>query len=272
MEIQWSLVLFTAISGAGAWLFAFVGLNEFLGRARNDKGLMVGCVLAAVLLAVGGVASVTHLSHVDHVLWVLQHPAPGIFVEALLIGIDAVLAVVFFLLVKREVSAGARKAVAVLAIAMGPIFTYSCGSSYMMASQLAWNTITLPLGYLGTAIPAGAAIWMLVGYYFKESDEAHKVAGVELAVAGAASLVLGAAYGFASGAAFNDQTVLFWIAVVAVGSVVPGVCGILVARSPKLAFSAGVTAMIGGFVGSVSYRVLMWTASVALMALFGEAI
>ena len=142
----------------------------------------------------------------------------------------------------------------------------------MMASQLAWNTITLPLGYLGTAIPAGAAIWMLVGYYFKESDEAHKVAGVELAVAGAASLVLGAAYGFASGAAFNDQTVLFWIAVVAVGSVVPGVCGILVARSPKLAFSAGVTAMIGGFVGSVSYRVLMWTASVALMALFGEAI
>ena len=75
MEIQWSLVLFTAISGAGAWLFAFIGLNEFLGRARNDKGLMVGCVLAAVLLAVGGVASVTHLSHVDHVLWVLQHPA-----------------------------------------------------------------------------------------------------------------------------------------------------------------------------------------------------
>ncbi len=89
-------------------------------KAKNEKGLLVGCVLAAVLLAVGGIASVTHLSHVDHVLWVLQHPAPGIFVEALLIGVDAVLAVVFFLMVKRSSSATARKVVAVLAIVMGP--------------------------------------------------------------------------------------------------------------------------------------------------------
>ena len=79
------------------------------------------------------------------------------------------------------------------------------------------------------------------------------------------------AAGFSQALAHTHENGL-WIAVVAVGSVVPGVCGILVARSPKLAFSAGVTAMIGGFVGSVSYRVLMWTASVALMALFGEAI
>ena len=59
MEIQWSLVLFTAISGAGAWLFAFLGVNEFMQKAKNEKGLLVGCVLAAVLLAVGGIASVT---------------------------------------------------------------------------------------------------------------------------------------------------------------------------------------------------------------------
>ena len=272
MEIQWSLVLFTAISGAGAWLFAFLGVNEFMQKAKNEKGLLVGCVLAAVLPAVGGIASVTHLSHVDHVLWVLQHPAPGIFVEALLIGVDAVLAVVFFLMVKRSSSATVRKVVAVLAIVMGPIFTYSCGSSYMMASQLAWNTVTLPLGYLGTAIPAGAAIWMLLGFYCKESEEAHKTAGVELAVAGVASLVLSAAYGLVSGAAMGSQAVLFWLGVVAVGSVVPLVCGLLTMRNPKQAFTAGLVGMVCGFAGSVSYRVLMWTASVALMALFGETI
>lgn len=272
MEIQWSLVLFTAISGAGAWLFAFLGLNEFLQKAKNEKGLLVGCVVAAVLLAVGGVASVTHLSHVDHVLWVLQHPAPGIFVEALLIGVDAVLAIAFFLMVKRQASSAARKVVAVLAIAMGPIFTYSCGSSYMMASQLAWNTVMLPLGYLGTAVPAGAAIWMLLGFYCKEADEAHKAAGVELAVAGVASLVLGGAYGLASGAGAGSQAVLFWLGIVVVGSVAPLVCGLLVARNPKQAFSAGIAGMVCGFAGSVSYRVLMWTASVALMALFGETI
>lgn len=271
MEIQWSLVLFTAISGAGAWMFAFIGLNEFLQKAKNSKALMAGCVISAVLLALGGLASVTHLSHVDHVLWVLQHPAPGIFVEALLIGIDAVLAIIFFLLVKREASATARKVVAVLAIAMGPIFTYSCGSSYMMGSQLVWNTITLPLGYLGTAIPAGAAAWMLLGSYFKESDEQHKVAATELIVGGVVSLVLGAAYGLASGAA-TTQAPLFWGGVILVGSVVPIVCGIVARSNVKQVFNMGIAGLICGFAGSVSYRVLMWTASVVLMSLFGETI
>lgn len=272
MEIQWSLVLFTAISGAGAWMFAFIGLNEFLQKAKNTKGILVGCVISAVLLALGGIASVTHLSHVDHVLWVLQHPAPGIFVEALLIGVDAFLAIVYFLLVKREASAAARKVIAVLAIAMGPIFTYSCGSSYMMASQLAWNTVTLPLGYLGTAIPVGAAAWLLLNCYCKEPVEALKVAGAELAVAGAVSLVLGAAYGFVSGSASSDNAALLWIGVVACGSVVPAVCGVVAARKSQSAFTLGIVSLVGGFIGSVSYRVLMWTASVALMSLFGVAI
>ncbi len=272
MEIQWSLVLFTAISGAGAWMFAFIGLNEFFQKAKNTKGILVGCVIAAVLLAVGGVASATHLSHIEHVLWVLQHPAPGIFVEALLIGIDAILAIIYFLLVKREASQTARRVIAVLAIAMGPIFTYSCGSSYMMASQLAWNTFTLPLGYLGTAIPSGAAAWLLLNCYCKENPEALRIASLELAIAGAASLVLGAAYGLVSGAAAGGNVALLWLGVVACGSLVPLVCGAVASRKAESAFTLGIVGLVGGFIGSVSYRVLMWTASVALMSLFGVTI
>ncbi len=272
MEIQWSLVLFTALSGAGAWLFSFVGLNEFVQKARNQKGLMVACVVAAVLLALGGVASMTHLTHIDHVLWVLQHPAEGIFMEAMLIGVDAVLAVIYFLMLRREVSGLPRKVIAVLALLMGPIFTYSCGSSYMMDSQLSWDTPTLPLGYLGTAVPAGAAIWVLVNFYAKEGDDARRFAGKELVFAGAASLVLGGLYGIVSGAATGDQALLFWICVVAIGSLVPLAGGVVVALRPQWAFSAGLSCMVAGFVGSVGYRVLMWTASVALMSLFGEVI
>lgn len=272
MEIQWSLVLFTAIAGAGAWLFAFLGINEFTGKAQNKKGLLACCVVAAVLLAVGGVASVTHLTHVDHVLWVLQHPAPGIFVEALLIGIDAVLAIIYFLMIRRDVAGTARKVIAVCAIAMGPIFTYSCGSSYMMSSQLSWDTFALPLGYLGTAIPAGAAAWMILNCYFHESDEAIKLTGMELLVAGIVSLVLGGAYGFVSGAFASDQAPLFWLGIVLIGSVAPAVLGAWVKRQPEKAFTAGVAGLVCGFVGSVGYRALMWTASIALMSLFGEVI
>ena len=34
MEIQWSLVLFTALSGAGAWLVACAGFDTFKGLAK----------------------------------------------------------------------------------------------------------------------------------------------------------------------------------------------------------------------------------------------
>ena len=160
MEIQWSLVLFTALSGAGAWLVACAGLDAFRGLARKTVVPAVICGIA--LIIVGGIASATHLSHVDRIMAVLAHPAPGIFLEALLLGIDVVVAAVFLVLYKREASAGALKVLGVVAVAMAAIFSYSCGSSYMMSSQLAWNTVALPLGYLGGAMASGTALWYVL--------------------------------------------------------------------------------------------------------------
>ena len=94
MEIQWSLVLFTALSGAGAWLVACAGLDAFKGLAK--KTVVPAVVTGIVLIIVGGIASATHLSHVDRIMAVLAHPAPGIFLEAVLLGIDVVVAVASF--------------------------------------------------------------------------------------------------------------------------------------------------------------------------------
>ena len=59
MEIQWSLVLFTALSGAGAWLVACAGLDAFKGLAK--KTVVPAVVTGIVLIIVGGIASATHL-------------------------------------------------------------------------------------------------------------------------------------------------------------------------------------------------------------------
>lgn len=72
MDIQWSLVIFTVLTGLGGWLFFFVGLNVLLGK--TDKGAFAGTVAALALAIVGGCASVTHLSHPDRMLVALQHP------------------------------------------------------------------------------------------------------------------------------------------------------------------------------------------------------
>ena len=61
MDIQWSLVLFTALTGMGGWLFFFICLNVFV--RKTDKGAFAGTATALALTVVGGLASVTHLSH-----------------------------------------------------------------------------------------------------------------------------------------------------------------------------------------------------------------
>ena len=89
MTIQWSLVLFTVLSGCGAGLFACTALDEFRGGAAS-KVRLPACAVAVALLVVGGIASATHLSHVDRMMAVLAHPTAGIFLEALLLGLLAV--------------------------------------------------------------------------------------------------------------------------------------------------------------------------------------
>ena len=248
MEIQWSLVLFTALKGAGAWLVACAGRDAFKGLAK--KTVVPAVVTGIVLIIVGGIASATHLSHVDRIMAVLAHPAPGIFLEAVLLGIDVVVAVAFLVLYRRGASEGVLKGLGVVAVAMAAVFSYACGSSYMMSSQLAWNTVALPLGYLGTALAAAT----------------------ETLVGAAAALVTSLAYGLLAGIVGGDSAILFWVGVVVCGGVVPAACGVAGMKKTEGALSLAIVAVVGAFIGAVAYRVLMWTASIALMSLFGVSI
>lgn len=270
MEIQWSLVLFTALSGAGAWLVACAGLDAFKGLAK--KTVVPAVVTGIVLIIVGGIASATHLSHVDRIMAVLAHPAPGIFLEAVLLGIDVVVAVAFLVLYRRGASEGVLKGLGVVAVAMAAIFSYACGSSYMMSSQLAWNTVALPLGYLGTALAAGTALWYLLCAARREEGAALSFAATETLVGAAAALVTSLAYGLLAGIVGGDSSILFWVGVVVCGGVVPAACGVAGMKKTEGALSLATVAVVGAFIGAVAYRVLMWTASIALMSLFGVSI
>ncbi len=270
MEIQWSLVSFTALAGAGAWLFFCVGVDAFV--QRTNKAAFPASLLAVVLLALGGLCSVTHLSHPDRMLGALAHPAPGIFLEALLLGLLAVVAIVFAVLVKRQAGAGVRKALALVGMVLALAFTFSCGSSYLMASQAAWNTPTLPLAYLGTAAASGTAVWAVLTAVLKEDVAAVRLSGWEVLVGGAAALVLSAAYGFVSGMAVGEQALLFWAAVAVCGGALPMVCGWVMAKHPDKGLAYAVVALVGALVGSVALRALMWLAGSALMSLFGVSI
>ena len=270
MAIQWSLVLFTVISGAGAWLFACAGLAEL--KAPAKKAAFAMAILAVVLMAVGGICSVTHLSHPERVLGALAHPAPGIFLEALLLGITAVVAIIYAVLVKREAGAGVRKVLGIVGFILAIAFTFSCGSSYMMASHPMWNTVALPLAYMGTAAASGTALFLLIASAMHEEVETVKLAGILTMAGGALALVLGIVYGFAGGVAMGSQAALFWIGVVVCGGIAPLVCGIAATKKADNALALGAVAFVGGLIGSGALRCLMWLVGAALMSLFGVSI
>ena len=160
MEIQWPLVMFTALAGTGGYLFACVCFNEFVGK--NKPATIYAAFTAIVLLGLGGISSATHLTHVERMLNALNRPTSGIFLEAMMIFILIALAALFIILVYRDSSKVVRKVIAVAGIAIAFGFSYSGGESYVMSSQAMWNTPLFVAACLGAPMCAGFSVWMLM--------------------------------------------------------------------------------------------------------------
>ena len=264
MEIQWSLVLFTVLTGAGGWMLACVAVDEFAGKTRNTNKIAV--VAAAVVACLGGIASVTHLSYPEHIMCALSHPMSGIFVEVALTGLMAVCAIVYFALLVRGASDAGRKAFAVLGAAFGVLLSFMAGESYMMTSQLAWNTPLLPLGYAGTAMPLGVALYLALAAWRKESDLG--LYAKLLLVGGVVAALTAALYGAVSGAG-ADQALLVWGLAVCVGGAAPAALGLLASKKPEQALMCALAAAACCLIGATAYRCVMWLASEVVNNFFG---
>lgn len=277
MEIQWSLVLFTALTGLAGWLFVCVAVDEFLGRAR--KASFPAAVVSIVVAIVGGLASVTHLSHPDRIMGALSHPTSGIFVEAVLIGCLIVCVAVYLVLLKRGAGAGARKAVAVVGAVFGVLLSFMAGESYLMSARPNWNTQLLPLGYLLTVAPAGIAAYLTVvaaamGKGAGESDGKDAAASLELKpypmallVAGVLSAVGVLAYTLSAGASDGAVFGLLALAVIA-GGVVPCVVGVLLPKKLESLLALAAVSCACALVGAIAYRCIMWVVTVPVADLF----
>ena len=262
MDIQWSLVLFTVLTGAGGMLFFFIGLNTLLGK--TDKGEVAGSIASLALIVVGGLCSVTHLSHPTRMLNALQHPTSGIFTEAVLVGLLACVLIVFLIMVKREMRGAGLSVVAVIGMVLGVLLSFMAGQSYLMVAITAWNTELLPLGYLGTALAEGAAAYVVLLAATKVDRAAVSFFGVLLLAAGCISLATTALYGVVSGAFSSEVGALYVIGALLAGGAAPAVAGFMVWKKPEQAMTWGVIALVCAFAGALVYR--------RAMSLLGETL
>ena len=272
MEIQWSLVLFTALTGLAAWLFVCVAADEFLGRAK--KAAFPAAVASLVVAIVGGLASVTHLSHPDRIMGALSHPTSGIFTEAVLVGCLIVCVAIYLVLLKRGAGATARKVVAVIGAVFGVLLSFMAGESYLMSARPNWNTQLLPLGYMLTAIPSGVGAYLtVVGLVAGKSEDAGETSldvkpyATALLAGGALSAVGALAYTLSAGASDGAVFALLALAVVA-GGVVPCAAGALLPKKMQSLVALGAASCVCALVGAIAYRCIMWLVTVPVADLF----
>lgn len=264
MEIQWSLVLFSIVGGAGSCLFSATMLQYLLGKDAEPSKFE--CIVSFVVLVVGGFLSVTHLKHVDRIFEALNRPTSGIFIEAALVGIMCVLIALYFIMLVRDSAPGARKIVGVLGMIVGIVFAYACGASYMMEARANINSILTPLAYCGTALAAGFGLNVLLKAVQKRSDDVVSFAGLMALVAGIIGAVLGLAFAVRAGA-FGGEAIA-WAGLLALGVVVAIVAGYFAWRKPAAGVGAGAMALCGGALAGIAMRAAMWLAGSPLMNFF----
>ena len=281
MELQWPLILFTTLCAWSCGVFGTQGILALDGRAKKSQ--MSALITSIVLLAASGIAVFFHLRHWERIFNGFGHITSGITQELIAIIVFVVIAVVYFVFLRKSEDGSVPKWLAVCAIVIAFVLVAVCAHSYMMAARPAWDTVLEVASIMGAACllgPATLAVIMAV------CGDELRPAGLPAVVGAAICLVCNAAYGIylqMCGGGFSsvgyyydpthptkamvdaavtagDQTSLIWLGAVVVGAVVPLVCA-LVARKKGDANSwkvFGMVAVVTAVVGAICLRVAFY--------------
>lgn len=276
IEIQWPLVIFSLCAGIGASMLVLVGASQLTERGSSASTRAHACIVCLVLLAGGGVASLLHLASPQNVMAAVTNifSFSGISLELILLIITFIVALAYTVALKKRMSQAVLKVLAVLGMVFGLLLAFFCGHGYVMESRPLWNTILLPLAYLGTALAGGSFLFLIVKRATKDdcADDAF-LRGYTLATAAACAL---SCFGYGFFLVANGGTgfgLAFWGGLVLCGIVGVLACGI--AFFLKLSEPARSTVVVAGVVVTVLaallVRVLMWETGEGYLELFQAA-
>lgn len=161
MELQWPLIIFTALVSWSAGLFAMQCYCALKGEARAVQ--MPAWIVSAVLLAVGGIAVFFHLEHWERIFNGFGHLSSGITQELIAIVVLGIVAIIYLVMLRKAGDdADVPKWVAILGIVASAILLLVMAHSYMMAARPAWDTFFWILVIFGNACAFGPATMLLL--------------------------------------------------------------------------------------------------------------
>lgn len=273
-KIQWPLVLFSMLAGCGGCCFAFAGVAGALGESTTVTLWSTG--ISLVLVVVGAVCSMMHLSTPRHAFAAVTHllSFSGISVELIMLGVVSALMVAYgaaCLWFDNELVLLVLGMAGALA---GVVLAFVTGHGYLISSKPTWNTKKLPLAYTGTALVAGGFLYAVVSVATGGVWAMELPVKLLLAVCAVFSAVTVAAYlGHLGMQTAKKNPTLFWVGIVVCGLVVPLACAaILLAPLPSMAFVAvAAVGFVAAMAGGLSLRMLMWIVGAGFLFFFEDA-
>lgn len=231
MEIQWPLLIFSVLLGVTSGSFVFLAVGELKGKFKDVRFL--GALIAFICLAVGGCISVLHMGHPERATHLLGNLGSGLSKELFVVAIMGIVSLVYLILAKKDYP-GASKVLGVLGGIVGLVLPFVAGASYLIAARPAWDSVALPLMFLGAGLALGmtlmAALVLLRGNAKDEGGFALKLALAGVIIMAVTSIAYVVWIAIAPYQApsrsierliSGDLAVMFWAGVVVIGIVVP---------------------------------------------------
>lgn len=272
MAVQWPLLVFSVLLGISSGILVFLGIGEIKGAFKKVRFPLA--LVALVLLAVGGCASALHLGHIDRALYILGNPASGLSKELFAVGFTGIVTLVYVVLCRKDYP-GPTKVFGILALIGAVVLPLVAGASYMMPARPAWDSVALPIMYLGTGLGMGFVFAAAFSAGKLPQDEAKlaRTLAVVGVVASAVVMVVYVAWVAMAPHADPSRSIdlllsgslamPFWLGVVVLGIVCPLALALVALRGGKSA-AALWAAFACLLVGNVALRVIMYTVATSV--------
>ena len=281
MAVQWPLLIFSVLLGVSSGILVFLGIGEIKGAFRKVRFPLAVCALA--LLAVGGCASAFHLGHIDRAFYILGNVSSGLSKELFAVGFAGIVTLAYAVLARKDYP-GAAKVLGILGLVAGLVLPLVAGASYMMPARPAWDSLTLPLMYLGTGLGLGFTLSAAVACLRGDDDEAPLA--LRLALVGVAvSVVTMLAYvAWIAMAPFPAESrsigrllsgslaLEFWLGAVLLGMAAPAALAWLALRKASGTGAKAAAGYLWGalaclVIGNVALRVIMYAVATSVESL-----
>ena len=292
MELQWPLILFTTLTAWACGVFGGAGVLALKGAGKKSQAALT--VASVVLLALGGIAVFFHLQHWERIFNGFGHITSGITQELIAIVVFVVVAVAYFVALRKSDDGGTVPAgLAWAAIVISVVLAAVCAHSYMMPARPAWNSVLEVASIVGAACLMGPATCAVVLAARGDDASACGLPSVVGSAVGAVCTAAYAAFMQMSGGAFTqvgnyfdpthptkamadvgavagEQAALLWLGAVVVGAIVPLACCIVARKKGDAASwkAFGAAAVVAALAGSIFLRVAFYNLGLSVFMFY----